>query len=44
MEECHLPVLMAEVLWKVFKVSSFVPFDIIKCDKLALLLIRELVD
>ena len=44
MEECHLPVLMTKVLREVFKVSCFVPLDIIKCNELALLLIRIFID
>jgi hypothetical protein len=34
---------VTEILRKVFKISSLVPFDILERDQLALLLVRELI-
>jgi hypothetical protein len=42
-EESNFPIFVTEILRKVFKISSLVPFDILERDQLALLLVRELI-
>ena len=44
MKECNLPVLVTEIFGKVFEIGSFVPFNIIECDELTLLLVLVLID
>jgi hypothetical protein len=43
-EESYLPVFMAKVFREVLKVCRFIPLDVLKCDQLAFLVIREFVN